>query len=279
MTRAPITSVEQWWIAFRYQLRFYLRTYRFLGLLLFVVLIGVAVLALQIHAGGPGVSGPSASNRDAQYLANSLSEMSTVLILVGAFLGGDAIATDFGTGAGYFVLVQPIKRPTILAGRYAAAFVATAVIAVVYYLLVLVGAVYFFGVAPIPGAGLAASLGLAFLMALAVIGIAFLFSSFFRSPAVAMVVTVLVLYLAFSIVTGVIEFAGYEPWFSLSYAGGAISGVLDPGFVHASSIAAAGSSFTIYTAYPWEGAAIMVGYLVVGLALGLAIYLRKESKG
>lgn len=279
MTRTPISSAAQWWIAFRYQLAFYLRTYRFLGLLIFVVLIGIAVFALQVHAGGAGVSGPTAANRAGQYLANSLGEMATVLIVVGAFLGGDAIATDFGTGAGYFVLVQPIKRPTILAGRYAAAVVATAAIAVVYYLLVLLPAVYFFGVAPLPGAPLLASLGLALLMALAVVAVAFLFSSFFRSPAVAMVVTVLLLFLAFSIVDGVVEVAGFEPWFSLAYAGGAITAVLDPNFQHAMSLGVASSSFTFYTAYPWEGALIMFGYLVVGLTLGLVLYLRKESKG
>lgn len=282
MARTSISSASQWWIAFRYQLHFYLRTYRFIGLLVFVVLIGGVVLALQIHSGGPGVSGTSPSNSAATFVSGDLGSIGTVLILVGAFLGGDAIATDFGTGAGYFVLVQPVKRPTLLAGRYAAAFVATAAIGLVYYLIVVLSAAYFYGIAVLPGATLAASLGLAFLFALAVIAVAFLFSSFFRSPAVAMVVTVLVLFLAFTIIQGVIEVAGYEPWFSLSYAGGAISGVINPSFQHATSALAGGPgaiSFTVYAAYPWEGAAIMLGYLVVGLALSLALYLRKESKG
>ena len=213
--RTTISSFEQWWIAFRYQLRFYLRTYRFLGLLLFVGILGVIFLAVQVSTGSSGVSGTGLRESASLYLTGNLSLMGMLLIVVGAFFGGDAIAMDFGSGTGYYMLVQPVERTALLMGRYVAAFTSTVPIILTFYAVWIAGAIHFFGMGSLPSLGLLISLGLALLFSLAVIAVAFLFSSFFRSPAIAIVVTILVLFLALSVVTTVIESAGHEPWFSL----------------------------------------------------------------
>ena len=278
MPRDVLPSSAQWWIAFRRQLAFYLRTNRFVGLLLFVAIVSGAVLAFQLHSGAGQVQG---SDTDASgYLLSSMGNVGIAVILVAAFLGGDAIAMDFGTSSGYYVLVLPVKRLVLLAGRYAAAFVATFVIGLVYYAFFVAGAAYFFGATSIPVGTLLLSIGLAALFALAALAVAFFFSSFFKSPAVGMIVTVLVLYLGFSIVAGVVEFAGYEPWFSLPYASDVVSQVFNSNFQHVTVLQVT-KRFTIttYEPYLWEGTVIMFSYLVVFLGLSALLYEWKESKG
>lgn len=261
-------------MAVRRQLRFYLRTWRFAGLLVFVVAVDGAFTAVQIYYGNAGSS-------VGDYLYNAVGSLATFGVIVGAFMGGDAIAMDFGSGSGYFMLVLPVRRTVLLLGRYVAAFLATFVLLLVFYAITLSGAAYFYGVGAIPWANLALSIGLAALLALAVLATAFLFSAFFRSPAVSMLVTILVLFLAFTVVDALLTVTPLEPWFSLLYAGEAVALAFE-GQPHLTTSYGMGRrhlDFHTWAPYVWEGAAIMVGYLVVGLLLSLVIYERKESKG
>jgi ABC-type transport system involved in multi-copper enzyme maturation permease subunit len=270
----PPSDGDQWWMAVRRQLRFYLRTWRFLGLLVFVAVVDGAFTAVQIHYGNSGSS-------VGDYLYSAVGSLGTFGVIVGAFMGGDAIAMDFGSGSGYFMLVLPVRRPILLLGRYVAAFLATFVLVLVYYGISLSGAVYFYGLGAIPLANLAVSIGLAALLALAVLATAFLFSAFFRSPAVSMLVTILVLFLAFTVVDALLTVTPVEPWFSLLYAGQAVA-IAFEGQPHLTTTYGMGKrhlAIHTWTPYLWEGAAIMVGYLAVALLLSLILYERKESKG
>ena len=277
MPRPMLTSAAQWWIVLRRQFTFYLRSYRFIGLVAFVAVVSTAVLALQLHAGVATVKGNNPTVSD--FLTGDLGLVSVAIILVAAFLGGDAIAIDFGTSSGYYMLVLPVRRIVLLAGRFVAALLATILVGLVYFAFTIAGAAYFYGAGSLPGYALAQSLGLAALFALASLAVAFFFSSFFRTPAVGMIVTVLVLYLGLDIVTGVVELAGIEPWFSLLYGSDVISQVFNPAFVHSSTVEAAGITITTWRPFLWEGVEIMLGYLAVFLAVSTLIYERKESKG
>jgi len=264
----------QWGMAVRRQLEFYFRTWRFLGLLAFVVVAYGAFTAVQIYYGNSGTS-------VGDYLYSAVGPLATFGVIVGAFIGGDAIAMDFGSGTGYFMLVLPVRRVVLLLGRFAAAFLTTFSLILVFYVIALAGAVDFYGFAAIPWAAVASSLGFAALYALAVLAAAFLFSAFFRSPPVSMVVTILVLFLAFEVVAGLLTITPVEPWFVLTYAGQAMALVFES-HPHLSVMYGMGHrhlAIRTWTPYSWEAAAIMVGYLVVGLVLSLAIYEYKESKG
>jgi len=271
----PPDSV-QWWTVVRRQLQFYLRTWRFVGLLLFILAVSFATLGFQIAYHNSGASGVG------NYLYGAVESVATFGVIIGAFMGGDAIAMDFGTGTGYYVLVLPVRRIVLLLGRYTAAFLATFALALVYYAMVLTGATWFYGISSIPWSDLVASLGITALFVLAVLAAAFLFSAFFRSPAISIVVTILILFLAFDIVDGVLSVTSIEPWFSLLYAGQA-SALVFQGQPHltVTHLMAGGRSITIsaWTPYIWEGIAIMLGYIVVCLALSAVIYEAKESKG
>lgn len=277
---APLGDFPQFWTAFLYQFRSYLRTWRFVGLVIFVAIIAGAIFAVQAHNGVATVTTvhPDASDELSTYLALVVDAS----ILTGALLGGDALAVDLQGGPGYLMLTQPVRRRTLFAGRFAAAAVTGCVVISVYYLFAAGVSEYFYQT--IPGA-LAVSLGLAFLFILATLAVAFFFSSFFRSPTVGIVASVLILLLAFPTLTSVGTLGGVEPWFSLDYGSTAIVDVLMSNFVHESvqhlSLGKKGGSLTIYSwyPYPWEGAVIMAAYLVGFLVVSYVIYRYKEVKG
>jgi ABC-type transport system involved in multi-copper enzyme maturation permease subunit len=186
---------------------------------------------------------------------------------------------DFGSGTGYFMLVLPVRRTVLLLGRYAAAFLAAFALLLVFYTVSLFGAGWFYGLGAIPWVEVVESVGLAALFALAVLATAFLFSAFFRSPAISMVVTILVLFLAFDIIDGVLAITSVEPWFSLLYAGEAPALVFESQPHLTISPPISGVTIHSWNPYVWEGAVIMLGYFVIALVLSVVLYHYKELKG
>lgn len=270
------SDFAQWKTAVYRQWQYYLRTWRFIGLLGFVLVITVAFTTVSIIEGDSGTSG-------ADYLYGAMSTLGTFGVIIGAFIGGDAISMDFGSGTGYFMLVLPVKRIVLLLGRYTAAFVTTLILIVVYVAIALVGGVYFWGFGGIPWLTFTESFLMAALYGLAVLSTAFFFSALFRSPAVSMVVTILVMFLGFEIIDSVVGSSlGYEPWFSLLYAGSAIGLPLEGQPHYTARTATFGHrTITTYMWYPyvWEGIAIMVAYFVIFLVISAIVYQYKESKG
>jgi ABC-type transport system involved in multi-copper enzyme maturation permease subunit len=273
MTEPVLGDLPQFQVALRRQLTFYLRTYRFVGLFLFTTIIAGASLAFSVYEGraDAGVSGTA-------YLQGFLGSLGGDAILVAAFLGGDAIAMDFGSARGYYMLVQPVRRRVLLAGRFAAAFLACLVIGIAYLVLAVAGAVYWFGAGGVPWGAVVASIALLALTVAAALAVAFCVSSAVKSPEVSIIASVLLLYLGLSVGTAGAEIASVEPWFSLSYAAAGISNVFATDLVHAAPFGF-GVPGTAYSAYPWESAVILVGYVVVFVGAAALLYARKESRG
>ncbi|MGA8542108.1 MAG: ABC transporter permease [Thermoplasmata archaeon] len=279
VARHPISNFAQWRIVTGVQLANFFRTYRFLGLLAFVVLIAGLTLAFEVDAGVAAVR-VEQLYRPSEYLSNYLVNTGLFVVLAAAFFGGDALSVDFSSGAGYYMLVLPIRRPVLLAGRYTAATLVTIAIIAVYFLFGTVGAVYFFGTSGIPWDLLVESFALAVVFTLAALSVAFCVSAFVRTPAAGVLITVLALYVGFATLQATIELAGFEPWFSLSYAGGSMAAVLDTDFVHLQSIPLGEDQYyTIWSATVSEGLAIMAAYVAVFLPLSAYLYQRKESTG
>jgi len=278
-SRQHVSDLQQWRLVTFHQLAHYFRTNRFLGLLGLVVVISGLSLAFEVAAGIQTIQ-IQQLHKSSEYLSNYLADTGLWVILAAAFFGGDALSVDFSTGAGYYILVLPIRRPVLLAGRYAAATLVTIAVVGVYYLFGTVGAIYFFGAQSIAWTLLVESLGVAALFALAALSVAFCISSFIRSPAMGVLVTVLLLYVAFTTLQSVVELAGLEPWFSLTYGGGAMAAILDTDFVHIQTVPLGEDQYyTIWAATVSEGLAIMAGYIAVFLPLSAYLYQRKESTG
>lgn len=274
-SRVP-SDLDQFATGLRHQFRFYLRTRRVYGLLGFVLLVVVAFVAVSIVKDNPGTSATA-------YLSNSLAFVALFGVLIGAFIGGDAIAMDFGTSTGYFMLVLPVRRRILLLARYVAALAVSVGLLAVFYGVILIGTTWFYGIAGVPWMLVAESFALAAVYAAAVLSVAFFFSSFFRSPAMSMITAVLVLFLGFDFADGIAQLAGIEPWFSILYAGQVIGEVFTPlphtVVQHIAVRPRTIVTVTTYNPYLGEGLGIMLAYIVIFLAISIWIYERKESKG
>lgn len=277
--RHRVSDLGQWRIITVHQLQHYLRTNRFYGLLAFVVLISVLTLGFEVEAGVAAIQ-VEQLYRSSEYLSNYLAYTPLWIILAAAFFGGDALSVDFSTGAGFYILVLPLRRRVLLAGRYTAATLVTLAVIAVYYVFATAGAVYFFGGPSVRWGLLIESFGVAALFALAALSVAFCVSAFIRSPVAGVLVTVLALYVGFTTLQNVLDLAGLEPWFSLMYAGGAIAAVLDTDFIHQQTVPLGGNQYYIvWVATVAEGLAIMAAYVACFLPLSAYLYQRKESTG
>lgn len=277
--RRFVSEIEQWRIVTFHQLGHYLRTNRFYGLFGFAVLVSVLTLAFEIDAGVATVQFQQLY-RSSEYLSNYLVYTGLWIVLAAALFGGDALSVDFSTGTGYYMLVLPIRRPVLLAGRYAAATLVTLAVVGITYVFAAAGAVYFFGAPAVPWTVLAESFGIAAVFSLAALSVAFCVSAYVRSPAAGVLFTLVALYVGFTTLQAVVELAGLEPWFSLTYAGGAMAAVLDTDFVHFQSIPVGEDQvYTLWSATVLEGLEIMAAYIAVFLPFSAYLYQRKESKG
>lgn len=275
----PTSDGGQLWTVFLFQLRSLVRTRRFLGILVFVALISFALLGVNLARGASSVGASNATSGD--FLSGFLAYAADAIIITGALLGGDALAVDLVGGPGYLMLVQPVRRHILLLGRYTAAVLAGLAMVVLYYVVAVLAVQDLYGSVPL---GLVTSLAMALLFLLSVLAVAFFCSSFFRSPTVSIIASLLLLILGLPILAEVGDLTATEPWFSLSYASGVLTNVLSSRFQHESIStvsSAKGVHLTVSTWSPflWEGALIMAVYLAVFLALAFVIYRYREVKG
>jgi ABC-type transport system involved in multi-copper enzyme maturation permease subunit len=256
----------------RADIGFYLHTRRFKVIFpLYVVL----ALIFPVLYGANILTKPPDVN---SYTTEALGELVFGTVLLVGLLAGDAISQDFGR-QGFFTLTQPVHRSEIMLARTFAAFTISAFSLLVWIGIGLVSG-YMFYASFVTNTLLI--LGLSLLLVGSVVSFVVLFSSLFRSPAVSVVISVLVVWFIMPLVSGVLELLGVEPWFLLTYAGDAIDDLaMSPYPAHFTSTSvSAGAEGTItvssYAPYVWEAALIIAAYLVVSLALAWLVYSRKE---
>jgi ABC-type transport system involved in multi-copper enzyme maturation permease subunit len=271
----PLSDLEQFVEAFRFQFLSFLRTWRFLVMLLLTILGTSFLVLFELFEGGAGIQA-SFGGSSVNFLESALSLVPTYIIFVAALFGADTVAIDYGTAAGYYTLVLPIRRQVLLLGRYAAAFVATAALVLVYYVVIAGVTVHLFG--NLPAALFTGSVLLALGYVLGVLSLAVALGSLFRRPVVAIIAVVLLTLIAFPLVQLLCEFESVEPSFLITYAGAAITNVFNPP-PHVIVSGGPGFGFTTYTATIPEAAVIMLAYAVIGLVLTMVVCEYKELTG
>ncbi len=103
-----------------------------------------------------------------------------------------------------------------------------------------------------------------------VVAFVMMFSALFRNPAIAIVAVAFFLFIGATIFTALLEVAGVEPWFLLTYASQIITNIVTVPY----PTSAPGNP----TPTPIEGMGIMVGYIIVSWAICFIAYSRKELK-
>jgi len=278
-TRSRPNELRQWYAVVTSQVSHYLRSYRFLGLLGFIVLISAVTILLELQSGVTLVRAVQLYSYS-EYLSNFYQWGNLWIFMGAAFFAGDALSVDFSTGTGYYMLVLPIHRRTLIAGRYVSATLAILAILVIFFVIGILGGAYFFGIGDVPWLKVGITFGLYVVLTLAAVSVAFCISAVVRSPSAGVLTTILTLYVGFMTLETTVELTGQEPWFSLNYAGNGIPNVLDIDFSHVAELpVGTGQYTTLWTAYPSEGAVIISAYVVVFFLLSLFLYNRKESTG
>ena len=254
----------------RAYLKFYFQTKRFL--IVFIIYLFLSLLGPTLIATGVIQKAPTVYD----FTGTALSNLSSAIVLACAILAGDAVSQDFSR-QGLFTLTQPISRARILLARYLAAFIASAGVFILsYYLVVAVTGYLFYGKF-IPNILEVAAMGL--LLTASMVAFVMLFSSLVKNPAVSVLLSVIVVLIGMGVINGIAEVANVEPWFLLTYAGGAVSGLaLQTYPQHIQSLGIPWFNVNIYTPYVSEAIEIMAAYLLISIALAYLVYSRRELR-
>ena len=287
-------SMAQVGITMRYTFRDYLRSRRF-AILLVIMLLVSAILTVVVAHYRP--AGPLASVLS--FYSTWWGSFATFLVaLSGVFFGGDAISGEFQNKTGYFTIPNPVRRSSVYVGKWISAFIASSIILFAFAAITIANVAYYF-----PGQNLipwqfAESFLFAWFYLVAVLGFTFFFSSLFKTTSYSILVSALLLLVAFAIIEGLVsDLAQIEPWFILSYGSQIVGNVLavTPHLLPSGQISyvptypahivtttstfgprAVKVTITTFNVTIPEGLAIITAYFVVTAILGLALFERKE---
>jgi len=142
------------------------------------------------------------------------------LATIGAvFFAGDAIAGEFERKTGYMLFTNPVRRITLVVGKYIACYAATALLVVFGYVIVTISLLAIYGNVPVE---VAKSFGLCLLFAGSIISVTFFFSSVSKGAMGATVITLVFIMVISGIIDGVLMMARQPHWFLLSTSGDSI---------------------------------------------------------
>ncbi|MEW6592108.1 MAG: ABC transporter permease [Candidatus Hadarchaeota archaeon] len=214
-----MSEFEKLKVVARYELLKQLRRKRFYGGLIVTVLAVLLTIGLYHGLNLPqriGLTQAFVNQYGAELFAMMSTSVGALAILAAVFFSGDAIAGEFERGTGYVLLPNPVKRRTLIVGKYVACFMATAAILAIAFLISAVSVLISYG--SIPG-GMLGSLGVALALASFVISLSFAFSSVLKGGMGATIAALLTYMVVFGIVSTSLSYAGYDPWFMPDRAG------------------------------------------------------------
>ena len=201
---------------------------------------------------------------------------------VAGLLAGDALSQDFSR-QGLFTLTQPIRRSVIMLARYGSATLASIIVMVVAYVIPgqIFSELYYQSVDPQIGEVFLVSL----LFIASIVAFVVLFSSLFKSSTISIVLSIVFISILMPTISMFLPFAGIEPWFFITYAGGVLGALSMKSYpphvqqLHVQGFGGPGTfTITTYTPSVLEALAIIFAYLIVSLVLAWLVYSRREMK-
>jgi ABC-2 type transport system permease protein len=266
----PPSDINQVGVVVKYEVLKYLRSKRLLGLIIIEALVLLLLTALP-----PLLGNKYATNADA--FINGYTSFVATLIVIGATLfAGDAIVSEFQGRTGYLLFPKPVKRSTLLAGKFIASAGAMFLVLIIYYVVALVlglaitGGFSWLGVE---------SLLLAMLFSLAALAVGYLISSFMKGATGALILTFALFLFILTLISGMLTLGGVEPWFLVNFAGEVIGYITQVPYPTSSTgDPGVGPGFSMATYVPDVGIsiAVMLAYLVVSLMMAYFFFKRRE---
>ena len=216
------SEYEKLKIVSRYELLKQFRRKRFYGAVIITILAQVLAIVLYKGLNVPASLPTPLPDTSKLFALFITSVGSSLPILFSVFFAGDSIASEFESKTGYLLFPNPVKKRTIVIGKYVACFIATTVVLVIAYVVSVAALLGFYRQLPVETWG---ALGLSVVLASSVLSLAFLFSSVLKGGMGATIGTLLTYLLIFPIVSGSLSTSGHKPWFMLNFAGSSITSI------------------------------------------------------
>jgi len=188
------------------------RLYAILGLTLLAELLVIIVMPLLMDGFPDSVL----------VMAAMLTTGPTLAAMGAVFFSGDAIAGEFEGKTGFMLFTNPVKRSTLVTGKFLASCAAVIILITFGYAIVCITLLAIYGEVPIETAK---SFGLCLLYGGSVISITFLFSALSKGSMGATVITLVFIMVISGIIESVLMFTDNPYWFLISTGGDSIASV------------------------------------------------------
>ena len=274
-----MSEFEKLKVVTKYELLKQYRRKRFYGVLAITVLAMALTIGLYQGLDLPrqmGIPENLINQYGAEIFAIFVTGMGALAILGAVFFAGDAIASEFERKTGYILFPNPVKRITLVVGKYVACFIATATILIIAYLISAGALLVFYG--QVPG-GILGSLAIGLMLACSVISMAFAFSSVLKGGMGATIATLLTFMVISSVISTSLAFAGYEPWFMPDRVGDAMAATYGISMEEAFGGVAGGGMFggmLRASQDPTRSFLVALGYAIVLFLLSIWVTKRRE---
>jgi ABC-2 type transport system permease protein len=265
-----LTEFERLRVVIGYE---FLKHFRRKRLYIILALTLVAELAVLILVPVLGDGFPD----NIMVMAALLSVGPSLATLGAIFFAGDAIAGEFESKTGYILFTNPVKRTTLVIGKFLACYASVLLLIILGYVIVAISLLAIYGSVPIETLS---SFGLCLLYAGAVLSVTFFFSSIMKGAMSATVFTLVFIMVISSIIDSVLMMTGQPHWFMLSTNGDSIATVYGGYEAFMEGFGGMGSMgnmpFEFETPSTGLSALSMSLYLVVGFSLSLWISKRRQ---
>jgi ABC-2 type transport system permease protein len=241
------------------------RLYVILGLTL-VAELAVLILVPVLGDGFPN---------NVMVMAALLSVGPSLATIGAIFFAGDAIAGEFESKTGFMLFTNPVKRTTLVIGKYLACYGAVLLLVVLGYVIVTISLLAIYGTVPIETLS---SFGLCLLYTGSVLSVTFFFSAISKGAMGATVITLVFVMVISAIIDSVLMMTGQPTWFLLSTNGDTIATVYGGYELFMEGLGGGGGMMPFEMETPSIGLSVlsMVGYLAVGFLLSLWISKRRQ---
>ena len=189
------------------------RLYIILGLTVLVEAAVLIAVPLLMEEGYP---------KEVKVMAAMLTIGPSLATIGAVFFAGDAIAGEFEGKTGFILFTNPVRRITLVIGKYIAGLTAVAMLIVLGYVIVSISLLVIYGTVP---AETAKSFGLCLLYGGAVLSVTFFFSSISKGSMGATVITLVFIMVVSAILDSILIMADKPHWFLLSTNGDSIATV------------------------------------------------------
>lgn len=205
-----------------------------------------------------------------------LAFASILVIIAATFFAADAIVGEFQNRTGYLVFPTPLRRWALFMGKFAASMTAGLMVVSLFYAGT--AALSFVAVGGVDDDFL-----LSYLFAVeflwATTAVAYLISSVLKGSTGATVLTFLMFIVILPIVDSVSTFAGVKIDASLTFVGGIITFIVVDPYPVDSVTDQFGFTFYMYYPEPWVAAIVCLAYAVIGMAVSMFLFNRKQLTG